>query len=277
VLEWAASASDAPYVFVLVHGFSDLAHAWQPVAQRLAAHGRVVAPDLRGHGDSDWIGGGGYYHFLDYIADLDEVIARCAGGDAAKVVVVGHSMGGSVSAYWAGMRPSKLHALVLIEGLGPPDASHTDVAARMTSWLDAWRGARAKARVMASVDEAAQRLRRYDAMLDDAEARRLAAVGTQALDGGGVVWKLDPLHHTMGPYPFRLDVAQSFWRRVTCPVLCIDGADSRMNLAGDERARRRACFASARDVTVAGAGHAVPRHAPDAVARLIVDHATSAP
>ena len=43
-------------------------------------HGRVIAPDLRGHGDSDWIGAGGYYHFLDYVADLDQVIARCASG-----------------------------------------------------------------------------------------------------------------------------------------------------------------------------------------------------
>jgi len=43
---------------------------------RLATRAHVIAPDLRGHGDTDWIGAGGYYHFLDYVADLDELIAR---------------------------------------------------------------------------------------------------------------------------------------------------------------------------------------------------------
>ena len=41
VLEW-----DGPgeLTFVLVHGFTDLAFAWRDVAERLAAHGHVIAP-----------------------------------------------------------------------------------------------------------------------------------------------------------------------------------------------------------------------------------------
>ena len=46
---------------MLVHGFLDLAHGWREVGDRLAARAHVVAVDLRGHGDSDWIGPGGYY------------------------------------------------------------------------------------------------------------------------------------------------------------------------------------------------------------------------
>src|SRR3954465_8162774 len=115
VLEW-----DGPgdLTFVLGPGFSDLAFAWHEVAALLAPHGHVIAPDLRGHGDSDWISGGGYYYFMDYVADLDDVIARVARN---RVVLVGHSMGGSVSGYYAGTRPERLTALALIEGLGPPD------------------------------------------------------------------------------------------------------------------------------------------------------------
>ena len=54
VLEW-----DGPgdLTFVLVHGFADHSYMWNDVAERLAPHGHVIAPDLRGHGDSDWIGG----------------------------------------------------------------------------------------------------------------------------------------------------------------------------------------------------------------------------
>jgi len=255
--------------FVLVHGFADLAYAWREVGDRLAPHGHVIAPDLRGHGDSDWISGGGYYYFMDYLADLDDVIGKLA---RKRVVLVGHSMGGSVSAYYAGMRPDRIAALVLLEGLGPPDLAALDGPVRTGAWIDAWRGARARPRTMASVDEAAQRMRNHDERLDEATARRLAEVGTRAVDGG-VVWKHDPLHMTAGPYAFRLEVAIKYWQRVACPVLIVDGADSRMNLPIDERARRRAHFANHRHVVVDDAGHAIPRHQPARVAELILEHA----
>jgi len=56
---------------VLVHGFLDLGYTWHEVAATLATRAHVIAPDLRGHGDSDWLGAGGYYHFFDYIPELD--------------------------------------------------------------------------------------------------------------------------------------------------------------------------------------------------------------
>src|SRR5512132_2504317 len=120
VLEW-----DGPgeLTFVLVHGFADLGYMWTAVAERLAPHGHVIAPDLRGHGDSDWIGPGGYYHFMDYVADLDDVIRQLA---RPRVVLVGHSMGGSVASYYAGTRPERVAALALLEGLGPPDMAGSD-------------------------------------------------------------------------------------------------------------------------------------------------------
>jgi pimeloyl-ACP methyl ester carboxylesterase len=276
LLDWPAAdgvAADTP-PFVLVHGFTDLARGWDDVARELVAHGRVIAPDLRGHGDSDWIGAGGYYHFFDYVVDLDEVITRTAG--ARPIVLVGHSMGGSICGYWAGMRPDRVRALVLIEGLGPPDASGNGLPLRTASWSDAWRAARGRVRTMPSLDAAAARLRAHDPLLDEAVARRLAGHGTRVVDGG-LAWKHDPLHATMGPYPYRLDVAEQFWRRVACPVLCIDGEQSRMNLADDERARRRAVFARCSHAVVPGAGHAVPRHAPAELARLIAEHAATSP
>ena len=159
VLEW-----DGPgeLTFVLVHGFADIALTWRPVAERLAQHGHVIAPDLRGHGDSDWIGAGGYYHFLDYVVDLDEVIARLA---RKRRIVVGHSMGGSVASYWAGTRPARLSALAILEGLGPPDMSEADPANRMAGWIEAWRVARSKHKTLPSVDDAARRLLQHDPLL----------------------------------------------------------------------------------------------------------------
>lgn len=253
--------------FVLVHGFSDLAATWWRVAPRLAAHGHVIAPDLRGHGDSDWIGAGGYYHFLDYVADLDDVIRQLA---RPRVVLVGHSMGGTVAGYYAGTRPERLAALALIEGLGPPDLAGSDGPTRTAGWIDGWRSARDKGRVMASRDEAARRLRRNDEFLDEPFARLLAEVGTREV-AGGVTWKHDPLHMTWGPYPFRLDTARRYWERVTCPVLAIDGAQTQLNLPEAERAVRRACFRDLRHVVIDGAGHAVQRAQPARVAELVLE------
>jgi pimeloyl-ACP methyl ester carboxylesterase len=269
VLEWDGPASGAgsDLTFLLVHGFTDLGYAWHEVAERLAAHGHVLAPDLRGHGDSDWVGAGGYYYFMDYVADLDDVIHQLA---RPRLVIAGHSMGGSVSAYYTGMRPERVTALALFEGLGPPDMADLDGPIRTGMWIDTWRIARAKAMPMASLDDAIDRLRKRDDRLGPELAQRLAEAGTR-VTARGVEWKHDPLHLTFGPYAYRLEVATRYWQRITCPVLVIDGADSRLNLPEDERARRRAELANHRHVVVADAGHAIPRHQPGRVAELIAE------
>lgn len=253
--------------FVLVHGFLDLGYGWCEVAERLARRVHVIAPDMRGHGDSDWIGPGGYYHFLDYIADLDEVIARTA---RKRLVVVGHSMGGAITSYWAGTRPQRLAALALLEGLGPPDQSDAELTGRTAQWIEAWKTARAKHKPMRSLDEATARLRKHDALLGEDLARRLAAAGTRTLEDGSLVFKHDPLHVTMGPYPFRRDAAAQYWRRITCPTLIVDGAQTMLNLPEPERAARRAYFANHRHVTLPGAAHMMQRHQPEALAQLLL-------
>lgn len=260
--------------FVLVHGFTDLGAGWCELGPRLAAHGHVIAPDLRGHGDSDRVRGGGYYHFFDYVADLDDVIRQLA---RPRVVLVGHSMGGSVAGYLAGARPERIARLVLIEGLGPPDQIGGAGPTRTAMWIDAWHKALAAApRPIPSLEDAARRLRRNDELLDEPLAQRLAELGTRAVPGG-YAWKHDPVHQTLGPYPFRLDVARAHWERVACPVLIVDGARSKLNLPEAERAARRASFARHRHLVIEDAGHAVQRHQPARLAEAILAHAADAP
>jgi pimeloyl-ACP methyl ester carboxylesterase len=209
---------------------------------------------------------------MDYVADLDDVIGQLA---RSRVVLAGHSMGGSVSAYYAGTRPDRVAALAVFEGIGVPDMGALDGPSRTAQWIEAWRTARAKLRPMPSLDDAQRRLRKHDERLDEELARRLAEVGTRPVEGG-YAWKHDPLHRTFGPYPFRLDSAIKYWQRVACPVLLVDGADSKFRLPDDERARRRNYFANHRHVVVADAGHAIPRHQPARVAELLVELARAA-
>ena len=266
VLEWGGDRPGLDHTVVLLHGFLDLAWGWEATAAAgLAGRFHLVAPDMRGHGDSDRVGAGGYYHFMDYLADLHDVVAQLGRG---RVSLVGHSMGGSIASYFAGTYPARIHRLAVLEGTGPLETT-TPVPDRVAAWIAAWeRIARTPPRRYASVEDAAARLRQHDALLEPTLALELARHGTIA-DGDGVRFKHDPLHATMGPYPFKLDVAESFWRRVTCPVLLVDGARSTLRHAADEAARRHACFTDRRHATIDGAGHMMQRHRPAELAAVL--------
>jgi pimeloyl-ACP methyl ester carboxylesterase len=73
----------------------------------------------------------------------------------------------------------------------------------------------------------------------------------------------------MGPYPFRRDAASTYWKRITCPVLVVDGARSTLNLPATERAERRALFPNVRYEILAESGHMMARHQPAELAALL--------
>ena len=135
-LEWGDPTGEP---VVLVHGFLDQAQSWKFfVAELLERAERplwIIAPDCRGHGDSGWVGAGGYYHFPDYVYDLDCVV-RTLG--LTRFSLIGHSMGGTISFLYAGTFPERLAHLVLIEGVGPPGMDFADAPSRMAGWIGDW-------------------------------------------------------------------------------------------------------------------------------------------
>ena len=266
VLEWQPADPACDHTVVLLHGFLDLAWGWRPVVDAgLRGRFHIVAPDMRGHGDSDRAGAGGYYHFMDYLADVDDLVAQLGRG---RVSVVGHSMGGSVASMYAGAFPERVHRLAVLEGMGPP-VPGVAMPERVASWIEAWRRARTEPqRSYASRAEAARRLRAHDPRLSAALAEELAERGTVDT-GDGVRFKHDPLHATRGPYPFNLEYAQALWRNITCPTLLVDAAESRfMPLIGD-RAQRYGCVPHAQHHVIADADHMMHRHQPAALAEVL--------
>ena len=262
VLEWDGGGRTT---VLCLHGFLDLAWAFHRVAPALASLGHhVVAPDLRGHGETERVGPGGYYHFMDYLLDVAELVDALA---RDRLALVGHSMGGSVAAYFAGAFPDRVWRAVILESLRLPDTPPRALPARAAEWVSGVRRARsARQRVYASVEEAAARIRLHDPLCPEEEARFLAARATRPVPGG-VAFAHDPLHLTRGPYPFRLDQARAFWAAVRCPVLLVDGAESRP--PPEDMPTRSAAFRDARRVVLPGAGHMLMRHRPEEVAQTV--------
>ena len=176
LLEWGADRPELDHTVILLHGFLDLAWGWEGVAEAgLSDRFHLIAPDMRGHGDSDRVGAGGYYHFADYLADLDALIPEVR---RAKVSLIGHSMGGSIASYYAGSYPDRVAKLALLEGLGPPETSFIGPE-RMATWIETWqRMVGRSAPSYATLEEAAERLRAHDPLLGAELAQRLAEVGT---------------------------------------------------------------------------------------------------
>ena len=77
---------------LLVHGGRDHARSWDWVAQGLRDDYRVIAVDLRGHGDSQW-NTCGTYNTDDFVCDLDKLVDVA---DLAPVRIIAHSRIGRV-------------------------------------------------------------------------------------------------------------------------------------------------------------------------------------
>jgi pimeloyl-ACP methyl ester carboxylesterase len=271
-LDWTGSLQDLPPL-VLLHGFLDHAWSFAPFVRCFreretrtgAPARRILAVDFRGHGDSGWVRGG-YYHFLDYTLDVMGVVD---GLGIEKFSLLGHSMGSMAASLVAGTFPERIEKLMLVEGLGPPDMKPEVAPDRSRQWIEEVRDFEKKSRRgMKSVEDAARRLRRMHRRLGDDLARFLAEKGTRVRDDGRVEWKHDPLHRTRSPQPFYLAQAETFWRRVTCPVLFVTGSESEFRFFNDQE--RRKCFADGRSVDIQEAGHMVHHDRPERLAQAVL-------
>lgn len=266
--------SAAPPV-VLLHGWADSAWSMDCVAAPLADRYRVISLDLRGHGHSDR----GPYNMLNLIGDLRGAIESL---DLDRPAIIGHSLGGQISAQFCGLFPEVPRALALVEGVGPPRhrlaGQDPDTLERERSRYQVERTRQpARSRTLPDLATAEARLQEAHPLLDRARVTLLARENTVFGPDGQRRWRFDPASRDWFNGHGEETAAQR-WRGTRCPTLVVAGgdaydrywrhitddpADFPAPLQGEDLADRLANFADVRYAEIPGAGHMVPYDRPD--------------
>jgi pimeloyl-ACP methyl ester carboxylesterase len=282
-------ASSAPTI-IMLHGWMDVGASFQFLVDAMKHDWRVIAPDQRGYGGSDWTRepAGGYW-FAEYIADLEAVIDHVS--PDAPVHLVGHSLGGNVCSIYAGIRPQRVRKLVSLDGFGIPASSATKAASAYRKWLDAIKAPPALS-TYASLEAVADRLQKNNARLTRDRALWLASHWSERRDDGRWHLLADPAHKLPFPTVYRLEEVIAIWNEVTASTLWVGASESeakqwngyaddttipasREGHAFGSFAARLAAFRDMKFAVVKGAGHMLHHDAPDDVAALVEAHLLS--
>ncbi|HEU5195809.1 MAG TPA: alpha/beta hydrolase [Methylomirabilota bacterium] len=255
---------------LLVHGGRDHCRNWDWTAEALREDWHVIAPDLRGHGDSQWSTDGSY-NLAGYIYDLAQLIHQQR---LAPVTIVSHSLGGVISLRYAGLYPETVKKIVAIEGIGPAPARLAEYRARtIVDRLDAWikeqrmLSARLPRRY-ASIEDAFKRMQEENPHLTAERARHLTEHGVNQNEDGTYSWKFDNYVRAFPPYDMPARDIVALWGRISAPTLLLWGKESKWASDPTEDGRA-AYFKKARVVGVERAGHWLHHDRLDEFLRLL--------
>jgi len=259
----------APVLFML-HGWMDVSASFQFLVDAMRGRWRVIAPDWRGFGQSEWTSAGAYW-FPDYFADLEALLEHFQPG--APATLVGHSMGGNIAAMYAGIRPDRVAKLLDLEGLGLSDAAPEKAPGRYARWLGELVEDKPAFRDYENFEALAARLRGNNPRLSEERSLFLARHWGRAKPDGRVELASDPAHKLVNPILYRVEEAMACWRKVEAPVLWVEGAESKatefLKVSTAELAARKKCFQRLTERTIADAGHMVHHDQPERLAEVI--------
>jgi pimeloyl-ACP methyl ester carboxylesterase len=240
--EWGAA--DSPAV-LLLHGFTSDLRAWAPVVEPLAEEYRVVALDLRGHGQSSAPADPAAYTMETYAGDVHALLDALEIGLCA---VVGSSFGGMIALQVATTWPERLAGLVVSDASAAYEDSRYDEAyyARERAIAESCEIVAAYGTGMLGKRLAAPL---HDEFLRAGMVRRYANLRPEAYLGAARVRR---------ERPNLLPLLQG---RLSMPVLICAGEHDPVRSASEVIAQE---LPAARFVLFRDAGHTVPYHRPGA-------------
>lgn len=248
--EWGPS--QAEQVVICVHGLTRNKRDFDFLALRLAQRGlRVLAPDLPGRGNSDWVATPTDYSTPLYLAAVSAVIARSG---ARSVDYVGTSLGGHVGMEMAALPGNPIRRLVLNDF----GARVAGVALqRMGSYLRLKR----RFKDVAELEGHLRAIHVPFGHLTDAQWRHMAEHSAVKTDEGDYRQHYDPAIGRAFSWPLMVDISLwNVWDNVACPVMILRGEDSDLLHASTVREMQKRGVAGknglVRSVEVRGVGHA---------------------
>jgi pimeloyl-ACP methyl ester carboxylesterase len=252
---------------LLLHGWLDHGHAFDPLVAALPGAWRLVLLDFRGMGESAHLPLGANYHFPDYLQDVEATLDALG---LARVGLVGHSLGATVAAAYAAARPERVSRLAMLEGLGPSVGEPGSAVLRLRAFLeDLQRPPRRKA--YPSVEAAAGRLRESNPSLSEEAALLLARHGTAPHPEGGVGFRFDPRHRRHFGLGLNGVAGDAQWLSllgaVRAPTLVVRATQGLVQ--DDALARARLAALRAPPPVLIAGGHHVHLDAPAEVARAL--------
>lgn len=264
-LHYSDWGNEAAPPLIMVHGGLDHSRSWDTLALSMRSKYHVIAPDLRGHGDSDWASGSSY-SLADHVYDLTSMMTSLG---LEKAAIVGHSMGGMVSLVYAGAFPDKVSRLAVLDGVTNfPARKIKPIETRIAEWVTVLdKTARRKIHRYASVADAAERMRARNARLTSEQAMHLATHALKQDTDGSYIWKFDPYLRAPAPYRLSLEDHIALWSRIACPTLLVAGSES--FLPDPEKAGVLGHFRQAQLVKIEGAGHWLQHDKAAEVLRLL--------
>ena len=251
VLDWGGQGPPA----VLLHGGALTARTWDYVALALRGEFRLLAIDLRGHGESDWAD--------DYSIDghASDILAVVDGLGIRHGHLAGMSLGGMVACEFALRHPDRSKSLTMIDVVARPKFAAT---ARMRAFMTGFRGA-------ATVEEVVEMALAVSPRGDPERLRYRMQTLLKRSDDGCLMWKCDQRYRRPSDYATHLDHLAGFEARVpslAVPFLMARGGNSPIvseDAANDFAAR----FPEGRWLNIAGAGHNVQEDNPRDLAEAL--------
>lgn len=213
---------------ILIHGGRDHCRNWDWVAERFRHDYHIIAPDLRGHGDSQWMIGGSYNQ-IDYVYDIAQLLDQ---KEMSPVTIIGHSLGGSISLLYTALYPETVKDLISIEGMGPPPSMMEDrlnqpMSDRLDFWIKDLRKLSSRlVKKYETLEEAYQRMQNENPHLSEEQARHLTIHGSTQNEDGTFSWKFDNYVRTFPPTGIPFDEQWDMFGRITCPTLLVRGLES---------------------------------------------------
>lgn len=200
-----------------VHGWLDNAASFAMLAPLLASRFHVVAIDLPGHGRSAHRPPGAWYHYVEYLADIQAVAAAFGW---KRFSLLGHSLGGATASIFAAAQPAVVERLLLIESLGPLTAAPELALEQLRRGLDQRAGFGAKTLRVFADAETAIRARMQANDLGEAAATALVERGLAAVPGGWS-WSSDARLTLASPLRYTEAQIQNILRGISAPTCVV--------------------------------------------------------